>query len=180
MSIPDRAFNRGGERREKHLGPILGGGSVTTGEKLPGGLTMPIVQMLFSFQGRLRRRDYWLCAIGLGVVWMILNSIVGMMMPPVHVATAGALAFNMAALSAMSTGSMIVFLLLLWPHIAIGIKRCHDRDKSGLWLLLYFLPVIGWIWLFIDLAILDGTPGPNKYGPSPKGLGGSSEPALAS
>ncbi len=141
---------------------------------------MPIVQMLFSFQGRLRRRDYWLCSIGLGVVWMILNSIVGMMLPPVHVANAGAVALNMAAFSAMSTGTLIVLVLLLWPCIAIGVKRCHDRDKTGLWLLIGLIPIIGAIWLFIDLAILDGTPGPNKYGPSPKGLGGSSEPALAS
>lgn len=144
---------------------------------------MPIVQMLFSFQGRMRRRDYWLCAIGLALVSWVLNSIVGMMfMPAVSVAATGAnpMAFNWAALSAMSTSSMIVSLILLWPSIAIGIKRCHDRDKTGLWLLLAIIPILGWLWLFIDLGILDGTPGPNKYGPSPKGVGGPAETVLAS
>ena len=142
---------------------------------------MPIVQMLTSFQGRMRRRDYWLCAICLTIASWILNAVIGMAFAPAAmVPGAGRAALNLAALSAMSTGMMITCLLLLWPSIAIGVKRCHDRDKSGLWLLLVLIPILGWIWAFVELGLLDGTPGPNKYGPSPKGLGGTADPVLAS
>ena len=75
--------------------------------------------------------------------------------------------------------SLVVGLVLLWPGLAVGVKRCHDRGKSGWWLLLLFIPLIGFIWWLIDLGMLEGTPGPNAYGPSPKGLGGQTTAAPA-
>ena len=54
----------------------------------------------------------------------------------------------------------------------------HDRDQTGLWVILAFVPVIGWFWWLINLGLLDGTPGANQYGPSPKGFGGTA-PAAA-
>jgi uncharacterized membrane protein YhaH (DUF805 family) len=74
----------------------------------------------------------------------------------------------------------LLWLALLWPSLAVSVKRCHDRNKSGLWLILMYLAcftVIGALWPLIELGFLDGTPGPNKFGPSPKGLG--AEPAAA-
>ncbi len=130
-----------------------------------------IVTNLFSFQGRLRRRDYWIGVLILLVVSVVLNSIVGMMFTPTIVVSGSNTTMNMNALSGMMGASSLVSLIMLWPSIALGVKRCHDRGKSGFWCLLVLIPIIGWLWWLIDLGILDGTPGPNQFGPSPKGLG---------
>jgi uncharacterized membrane protein YhaH (DUF805 family) len=59
---------------------------------------------------------------------------------------------------------MTVFALYLALMFAVSVRRLHDRNKSGWWVLLYFVPVIGQIWLFLELGVLAGTPGPNRYG----------------
>ncbi len=46
-------------------------------------------------------------------------------------------------------------------------KRYHDRNKSGWWVLIVFVPVIGGLWYLIECGFLRGTPGPNNYGPDP-------------
>lgn len=61
----------------------------------------------------------------------------------------------------------IVFSLAVFlPSIAIGVRRLHDIDKSGWWLLLGFIPLIGVVILFI-WACKRGTPGVNRFGPDP-------------
>ena len=59
---------------------------------------------------------------------------------------------------------MAVFL----PALAVAVRRLHDTERSGWWLLLIFLPLIGAIVLIIFL-VQDSTPGDNAYGPNPKG-----------
>jgi len=56
-------------------------------------------------------------------------------------------------------------LIILIPAILIYIKRFHDRDKSGWWVLIGLIPIIGALWLLIELGFLKGTDGPNRYGP---------------
>jgi uncharacterized membrane protein YhaH (DUF805 family) len=51
--------------------------------------------------------------------------------------------------------------------IAVAVKRYHDRNKSGWWVLIVFVPVIGGLWYLIECGFLRGTPGPNNYGPDP-------------
>lgn len=63
--------------------------------------------------------------------------------------------------------SGIVALALLYPSLAVGVKRWHDRDKSGWWMLILLIPLIGAIWYLIACGILKGTDGPNRYGPDP-------------
>jgi uncharacterized membrane protein YhaH (DUF805 family) len=62
--------------------------------------------------------------------------------------------------------SLAVFI----PNLAVIVRRLHDQDKSGWWFFIGFVPIIGGIWLLI-LYLTDGTPGPNQYGPDPKGRG---------
>ncbi len=62
---------------------------------------------------------------------------------------------------------MIYGLAVLLPGIAVGIRRLHDTDKSGWWLLIGLIPLVGIIVLIVFFAT-DGQPGPNRYGPSEK------------
>jgi uncharacterized membrane protein YhaH (DUF805 family) len=67
-------------------------------------------------------------------------------------------------------------LLLLYalatfiPNLAVTVRRLHDQDKSGWWILIALIPFIGGIWLLI-LYFVDGTSGPNRFGPDPKASG---------
>jgi uncharacterized membrane protein YhaH (DUF805 family) len=61
----------------------------------------------------------------------------------------------------------VVNLLLLWPTVAVSVKRWHDRNLSGWWVLVALLPVIGWAWALVANGLLPGTPGPNRFGPEP-------------
>lgn len=61
----------------------------------------------------------------------------------------------------------IYSLAVLLPSIAVGIRRLHDTGKSGWWLLISFIPIIGAIVLIV-FAVTPGTPGTNQYGLNPK------------
>ncbi len=132
---------------------------------------MPIANSLTSFEGRMRRRDFWVCVLIVCVLSLLLRSIVGLLMGPTIVVSNGNAGMNITAWGGMTRGYWLINLILLWPSAAIAVKRCHDRNQTGWWALLSIIPVIGWLWWLINLGILDGTPGPNQYGPSPKGLG---------
>lgn len=62
---------------------------------------------------------------------------------------------------------LFYILAMLIPSIAVSVRRLHDIGKSGWMLLIYFIPLIGSIWLLI-LFLTDSEPGENKYGPNPK------------
>ena len=61
---------------------------------------------------------------------------------------------------------IILLFVVLIPAFSSGVRRLHDRDKSGWWILINFIPFIGWIILLIMLAE-KGTEGPNRFGPYP-------------
>lgn len=118
--------------------------------------------LLFSFQGRINRAKFWLVHIAMDVVFVILMGI----------------GFGTAALSgdpdaiaaAAGTTGVIVTLLcipLVWIGLAVSVKRWHDRNKSGWWILIGLVPVIGGLWFLIECGFLRGTVGPNTYGPDP-------------
>ncbi len=63
--------------------------------------------------------------------------------------------------------SGIFSLAILVPSIAVSVRRLHDIDRTGWWVLLSFVPLIGAIVLLV-FAVQEGTPGDNRYGPNPK------------
>ena len=63
--------------------------------------------------------------------------------------------------------SGIFALLVFIPAILVYIKRFHDRDKSGWWMLIVLIPIVGAIWFLVELGFLAGTPGLNRFGPPP-------------
>jgi uncharacterized membrane protein YhaH (DUF805 family) len=124
---------------------------------------MTLMHMLFGFDGRLRRRDYWLIAIGKFVAIMLIDLL------------AYAIFGGWNDVDAFGPAKGVQYLMMIpsfWISIAIALKRCHDRDKGGGWVAFFWLvPIVGWIWGFIELGFLDGTQGRNSYGKSPKGIG---------
>jgi uncharacterized membrane protein YhaH (DUF805 family) len=148
---------------------------------------MNILQALFSFDGRMRRRDWWLWTIALVVVHFALTQI----------------SLRLLAAASMPLGYVrpVIWLLLSWSILAIGTKRLHDRGHTGralalLWVLAWIQPAlteagavtsdgtsgllrlsallllaaeafIG-LWLLVLLGALDGDKDANRFGPSPK------------
>ena len=65
---------------------------------------------------------------------------------------------------------LIVALALILPNLSVAIRRLHDTDRTGWWILIGLIPIVGFIVLLI-FYLQDGDDGPNKYGP-PMGEGG--------
>ncbi len=140
---------------------------------------MDFAHLFLSFQGRTRRSHFW---IGLILLWIVESIIWSFSFGSVM--TSAALRGNPFAIANAMSGMGLIgglfFLALLWPSLAIQVKRWHDRDKSGWMVLINLIPIVGFFWTFIECGgggggggdFLDGTQGPNKFGPSPKGLGG--------
>ncbi|MCW2744893.1 MAG: hypothetical protein JWM48_1443 [Mycobacterium sp.] len=106
-----------------------------------------------SASGRARRSEYWWSTLAIGICIVVLE------------------ALAMGVSSAFGILLAILALATLLPGIAVGIRRLHDTDRSGWWLVFGIVPVVGGITLLVFMC-LDGTPGSNRYGPSPKGVQG--------
>ena len=110
-----------------------------------------VVQLLFSFTGRINRAKFW---AGIGLIW------------------AAILVLSFISASLDSPGNALfglAFLGMIWPGLAIQVKRWHDRNKSGWWVLIGLIPIIGPFWSFIETGFIEGTRGPNQYGLDPLG-----------
>ncbi|GGS17169.1 DUF805 domain-containing protein [Deinococcus knuensis] len=124
-----------------------------------------------NFQGRARRREYWMYTLINGIIQFVL-SIPLFSVVMALIAEADASADPGAAL----TGTTLIFaaiyalyaLATFIPSLAIAVRRLHDTGKSGWWYLLNLVPM-GSLVIFI-FTILDSEPGSNKWGPNPKGL----------
>lgn len=60
-----------------------------------------------------------------------------------------------------------LFIIFLWTSLMIEVKRWHDRNKSGWWILIVLLPVIGPLWALAECGFFKGTEGANHFGPDP-------------
>lgn len=113
---------------------------------------------LFSFKGRIRRFDYW---INMAVIFVLMVILACVLAAVWRIDLADPTDIRASAIKAG------VVLLFMWPNLAVSAKRLHDRDQSAWWILLSFVPIIGNAWTIINLGILRGTPGDNRYGPEP-------------
>lgn len=109
-----------------------------------------LVERYADFQGRSARPEYW---------WYFLfNCLVN-------------IAVSIVGQASETLGSIlgfVVLLALIVPGIAVGIRRLHDLDRTGWWLLLGLIPVIGTIILLVWFC-MRGTDGDNRFGPDPLG-----------
>ncbi len=114
---------------------------------------MPLSQLLFSIQGRVPRSTYW----GYGITIFLISTVVQFV---------DLFVGSMFSEYSVGTLNLITTGICLIPGWVIAIKRGHDRDHSGWFLLLGLIPIVN-IWIFIELAFLRGTDGSNQYGPDP-------------
>jgi uncharacterized membrane protein YhaH (DUF805 family) len=103
-----------------------------------------------NFNGRARRKEYWMFVLFNSILTVIAIVIDTMIGSPLVV-------------------TIILVLALLLPNLAVTVRRLHDTSKSGWWVLLQLIPYIGGIIIFV-FCVLDSTPGSNQYGENPKGL----------
>jgi uncharacterized membrane protein YhaH (DUF805 family) len=111
-----------------------------------------------DFSGRSRRKEYWMFILG-WVIALVLASIVD-----------GVLGMSGMVGGAYGPVATLLVLALLIPAIAVQVRRFHDQDKSGWFVLLGFIPIVGSIAVLVFMC-LPGTAGANRFGDDPKNPG---------
>ena len=107
------------------------------------------------FQGRARRKEYWMFALFNFVICMALSMIGSLFIDSIGMASQ--IPYYIYALAAFI------------PSLAVMVRRLHDVNKSGWWYFIILVPLIGIIWMLV-LLCTEGDKGDNKYGPNPKAL----------
>src|SRR5215469_4284354 len=100
-----------------------------------------VTQHYFDFNGRARRAEFWWYIL----VYFIIAIVLGVVQ-------------NILGLGTLLTG--LLSLALLLPNLGVGVRRMHDTNRSGWWILLPIVNLVFWA--------QPGTPGANPYGPDPK------------
>ena len=106
-----------------------------------------------NFSGRAIRSEFWYWTLFVFVLVGVLGIIDQRLNPGV-------------SMGAFSILNALVSLALFLPGLAVSIRRLHDIDRTGWWVLLSFIPLIG-ILVLIYWACQPGTSGPNRFGPDP-------------
>lgn len=102
----------------------------------------------FQFNGRARRTEYWMFTLFSFIIALLLS-------------------FVQSFLNLGELLTWIYSLFVFIPSLAVGVRRLHDTGKSGWWILINLIPIIGAI-IFIIFACMDSDYGDNEYGPNPK------------
>jgi FAD/FMN-containing dehydrogenase/uncharacterized membrane protein YhaH (DUF805 family) len=109
-------------------------------------------RLLFSFRGRLPRAGLLAALVLVGATFVVL-------------ATALEKVFGRPA-------SLVLYPLLFWSVAALLVRRLHDRGRGGAWLVVLLVPIVGPLFLLVDLGLGRGSPGENQFGPDPLESGG--------
>jgi uncharacterized membrane protein YhaH (DUF805 family) len=115
---------------------------------------MPLSQLFLSLEGRIGRSAFVPCYIlvyllsALGGNWFLDEIFAGHKFRVLYVA--------------------LWSLILIWPQLALMVKRCHDIGRSGWFIAVTFIPVVGIIWFFARTFFKRGDSGVNRFGPDPQ------------
>lgn len=112
-----------------------------------------------EFSGRARRREYWFFQLFNWIAIFLLAFLVSFIEGESVNETVGSSLFG------------LYFLVVLVPSWTLTVRRLHDINMSGWWLLITLLPFVGGVALTV-FCLIDSTPGTNRYGPNPKGIVG--------
>lgn len=108
-----------------------------------------------DFSGRSRRKEYWMFVLGVFIAAIVLSIVEGIL--------------GLTGMVGGVYGPLTTILLLgvIVPSIAVQVRRFHDQDKSGWFVLLALIPFVGALAVLVFMC-LEGTKGPNRFGPDPK------------
>ena len=109
------------------------------------------------FKGRARRKEYWMFVLWNFIISLVLGVVVGII-------------DGVIKSQALSVISFLYVLAVLLPSLAVFVRRMHDTGRSGWWIFINLIPLIGQIVALVFL-VQDSKPGDNQYGPNPKGVG---------
>jgi uncharacterized membrane protein YhaH (DUF805 family) len=116
-----------------------------------------VLKRYAEFSGRSRRKEYWMFTLYNTVIYLVLY-------------IAGLVTLMRSDIYMVFFGLVFLYALaVLVPSLAVAVRRLHDTGKSGWFILIGFIPVVGIA--LIVLLCLDSAPGDNEYGPNPKGVG---------
>ena len=110
---------------------------------------LDVLKKYAVFSGRARRKEYWMFFLFNIIIAIVLGFIEGLI-------------GTTASQNGQSILGSIYQLAILIPSIAVGVRRMHDTDHSGWWLL---FPIVNLVF-----ALTEGTKGDNKYGTDPKAI----------
>jgi uncharacterized membrane protein YhaH (DUF805 family) len=112
-------------------------------------------QLLFSYEGRIGVKQFWIALVsGLASV-LALSTVVGL------VIGIGSIVLGLSVETqqlATVVGAALITGYAIYVQLAITVKRCHDQGRSGWWSLLTLVPGIGLVWLVLDLGTQRGKP----------------------
>jgi uncharacterized membrane protein YhaH (DUF805 family) len=120
---------------------------------------------IFSFDGRVGRKTYWLWSFLIFAVLFVAIMIVGGAVSLTADPTTNEVSDGGVALA--GTTFFIAYIVATVASLSTQVKRWHDRGKSGWWALIGFVPYVGSLWVLVECGFLAGTPGPNQYGQQP-------------
>lgn len=109
---------------------------------------LKVLKNYVGFSGRSRRMEYWM--------FMLVNIIISVVLVILD-----------AILETSSLLNGLYSLAVLLPSIAVTVRRLHDIGRSGWWILISLIPLVGAIILLV-FTCLDSEPHDNEYGPNPK------------
>ena len=142
-----------------------------------GDMLMPL-KRIFDFSGRSRRKEFWLWILFVIVVYVVAGIL------DVQLGLGGSATSSSnygdggAGVSANFNAGILTLawmLITVIPNLSVTVRRLHDVDKSGWFILLGLIPLVGFYLLY--LYCQPGTAGPNRFGPDPKG---GTDPAVFS
>ena len=116
-----------------------------------------VFKQSFDFSTRARRKEYWMFALFNFIVLMLLIYL------DVSLGTTSG-----EGEDEIGWFFLIYFIISLIPNFAVAVRRMHDLGKSGAWVLINMIPLIGGFW-FLILTCMEGENKTNKWGPNPKG-----------
>ena len=115
---------------------------------------LEVLKKYAVLDGRARRKEYWMFVL----VNFVITVALSLISPLIGVGARG----GWGLLAVIYTLAMII------PSITVHVRRLHDIDRSGWWMWISLIPLVGVLVLLL-YAVREGTPGSNQYGPNPKG-----------
>ena len=119
-----------------------------------------VLSQFATFTGRASRSDYWWWVLAYVLALFAIGLVDTFVIAP-------SLGFNITDENAGQPLSMLFVLAMFLPNLAVSVRRLHDLNKSGWWLLLGLLPVVG-VLVLLYWIIQSGTEGSNEFGSDPQ------------